>query len=272
MPELPDVENARRRLADTALNRRIAGVHVMDDRILDGIDRATLIERLNGARLTGTRRHGKYLLADLDDGGSLVMHFGMTGDLLFQEDGSQPPPKSGRILLDFDDGSRLVVINRRLWGKLALTDDADRFVADHALGPDALDEAWDLSAFRAALDGRTTAIKSLLMDQHVVAGIGNVYADEILFQARVHPATPARALSHAAQERVLRQTKTVLSTAIDRGAGADDMVLRVPTSWLLRRRERGGKCPHCGRPLTVKAIGGRKTYFCSRDQPRPDLS
>ena len=126
--------------------------------------------------------------------GWLTLHFGMTGDLRYLEPGGDDV-RYDRVRLDFGNG-RLAYVNRRMLGRVGLADDADAFIAAEELGPDALDPAFDLAALAAALDGRRD-VKTVLMDQSVVAGIGNIYADEILFQARLHPKTPGRTLSQA---------------------------------------------------------------------------
>jgi formamidopyrimidine-DNA glycosylase len=172
-----------------------------------------------------------------------------------------------RVRLVFEGGS-LVYVNRRMLGRVGLTDDADAFIATEGLGPDALDPAFDLATLSAALDGRRE-VKAVLMDQSVVAGIGNLYADEILFQARLHPRAPGRSVGKAKRRSLHEKIKTVLQTAIDCGAGAEQFVERLPKGWLLPQRHEGGTCPRGhGQLATIKAAG-RTSYYCPRCQPEP---
>ncbi|MGH6942955.1 MAG: Fpg/Nei family DNA glycosylase, partial [Geminicoccaceae bacterium] len=184
MPELPDVEIYKRHLDQTSLGRRIERVAVNDARILGKLAARTFAARLEGNRFEDTRRHGKHLLVRLARKGWLTLHFGMTGTLRFFEEEADDP-KYDRVRFDFEDG-HLAYVNRRMLGRVGLADDAGAFIRAQDLGPDALDPAFDRKALERALAGRRRDLKTLLMDQAVVAGIGNIYADEILFQARLH--------------------------------------------------------------------------------------
>jgi formamidopyrimidine-DNA glycosylase len=266
MPELPDVELYKRRLDAHALQRKIDAVAVSDARILGDLKQAHFVERLKGNRLERSRRHGKHLLVQLARDGWLTLHFGMTGDLRYVE----PPDAEvsyDRVRLSFAGGS-LVYVNRRMLGRLGLADDADAFIAAAGLGPDALDPAFDLAALSAALDGRRE-VKAVLMDQEVVAGIGNLYADEILFQARLHPKTPGRSLSQARRKALLGNIEEVLQTAVDCGAGAEPLLECLPPSYLLPQRHDGGACPRCGSKLATLKVAGRTSFYCPRCQPAP---
>lgn len=265
MPELPDVEVYRRRLDRGVLNKTIRKVSVSDSRILDGVNAATLARRLKGRRFVDTRRHGKHLLVRLDKGGWVHFHFGMTGAVHHIRDGDRPLPYT-RVRFDFSDGDHLAYTSKRLLGRVGLTADADAFVAEHALGPDALDSEMDLAAFRKALSGTTRAVKAALMDQEALAGIGNVYSDEILFHARIDPRTPATKLDAAKMRRLHRTMRRVLETAVERGAGSDDFIDRVPRGWLLPHRHKDGRCPRSHGALATYKIGGRTSYFCPRCQ------
>ena len=266
MPELPDVELYRRTLDDHALHQEILRAVVSDARILGDLAEKDFVARLKGNRLERSRRHGKHLLVKLSRNGWLVMHFGMTGSLEYLEPAGKDV-SYGRVRLDFKDGS-LAYVNRRMLGRVGLADDADAFVAAEGLGPDALDRSFDLATLSAALDGRRE-VKAVLMDQSVVAGIGNLYADEILFQARLHPRTPGRNLGKAKRKSLFEKIKEVLQTAIDCGAGAEQLLERLPKGWLLPQRHEGGSCPRCGRKLATLKAAGRTSYHCPRCQPEP---
>jgi formamidopyrimidine-DNA glycosylase len=266
MPELPDVELYKRHLDMTCLGRTIRRVVVGDTRILADVSAAELAQRLEGARITASRRHGKHLLVDLGPVGWLTLHFGMTGSLWHFTEGEQDPTYD-RVRLDFADGHHLAYINARLLGRVGLTADADAFIAAQGLGPDALDPRFDLAAFERSLKSRKRDVKSLLMDQEVVAGIGNIYADEILFQARLNPRTRCDRLDADARQRLFGQIKEVLTTATASGAGAERLVDRLPASFLIPHREKGARCPRCGAEIASVKFSGRTAYYCPRCQP-----
>ncbi len=258
MPELPDVEIYRRRLDANSLHKAVDHTHVHDESLLEGASRQKIAQALIGRPLDSTRRHGKYLGAHAAQGGWLLLHFGMTGDLLASSDGA---PEHTALRLDFDDGSHLDFINRRRLGKIAWTDDFDDFLEREGLGPDAM--SLELDAFRQMLDGRRGSIKSLLMNQSAVAGLGNVYTDETLFHAGVRPDRTAGKLSYDEAGAIHRAMRHILRTAIERGADPDDM----PESWILpRRRENDPRCPGCDRALETATVGGRTTYWCRECQ------
>jgi formamidopyrimidine-DNA glycosylase len=266
MPELPDVELFKRRLDRAALGRRIERVVVGDPRILGDLAAADLVARLEGNRLQRSHRHGKHLLVGLTAGGWLSLHFGMTGALVLFDDLADEPAYD-RVRLDFAGGGHLGYVNRRMLGRVGLTDGIDDFIRAEGLGPDALDPNLDQTAFAAALGNRRRDIKSVLMDQALLAGIGNLYADEILFQARVHPKTPVAALDDTRRAQLHRQMRTVLETAIEQGAGAEQEVERLPTGYLLPHRQPDGPCPRCSGSLTAIKVGGRTTILCPACQP-----
>lgn len=265
MPELPDVELYKRRLDQHGLKRRIAKVTVSDERILRGLPAARLRKALEGQRFETSLRHGKHLLARLDRNGWVTFHFGMTGDLL-PFAAAEEEPRYTRVRLDFVDGSHLAYVNRRMLGNVGLTEDAEAFIVDEKLGPDALDPDLDLEAFAAALGSPRRTLKAALMDQSAVAGIGNIFADEILFQAKLHPETRLGALSDADRKRLFEQTRKVLQAAIKHGAGSEQFEERLPASFIIPQRRKGGRCPRCGTPIESFKAGGRTAYFCPNCQ------
>jgi formamidopyrimidine-DNA glycosylase len=267
MPELPDVELYKRHLDAHALHRKIIRAVVSDARILGNLAKKDFVARLEDNRLESSRRHGKHLLVRLARNGWLTLHFGMTGDLRYVEPPDSQVPYD-RVRLEFEGGS-LAYVNSRMLGRVGLADDADAFIAAEKLGPDALEPAFDLAALSAALDGRRE-VKAMLMDQSVVAGIGNIYADEILFQARLHPKTPGQTLGKAKRKALFGKIRQVLETAIDTGAGAEQFLERLPKNYLLPQRHEGGVCPRCHKKLATLKAAGRTSYYCPRHQPEPD--
>lgn len=261
MPELPDVEGFKHILARSALGKIIDRVVVSDARILDSLSAQALSARLEGARLLAAQRHGKHLMASIDRGGWLTLHFGMTGALHFVQDLDKEPPFT-RVRFDFVNDGSLAYTNKRMIGHIGLVEDVADFIADEKLGPDALDRRFDFDAFKAAVLGSKRDVKSILMDQRVMAGIGNIFSDEILFQARVNPAVQIDKLAPTDLRRLFLEIRKVLELAIARGAGSEQFIERMPKGTLLPERKKGGLCPHCGSHLKVLKVGGRTAYCC----------
>jgi formamidopyrimidine-DNA glycosylase len=261
MPELPDVEVFRRRLARGGLRRRIARVRVHEPALLRQVSTRSLTRALTGRSLVATRRRGKYLLARTDHGRWLVLHFGMTGDLHWQPVTDEEPDHAV-LSLELADGRRLVVSSRRKLGEVGLVDDPEELAARHELGPDAL--SLDREAFEALLAQRRGALKNALMDQSAVAGLGNIYVDEILFHARLHPETSLQDLDAGARSRLYRAMRRVVDRAIRARVDPDEL----PRSWLIQRRDAAATCPRCGGGIERRSVGGRTSYLCPACQPR----
>jgi formamidopyrimidine-DNA glycosylase len=270
MPELPDVELFRRQ-SRRAFGRRIARVVLDAPRLLDGISSADLAAALEGNRFVSSRRHGKHLFIGLERNGWLALHFGMTGTLVPLANSAEAPQYT-RMRVDFTDGGALAYTSVRLLGRIGLTDEVRRFVAERGLGIDVLDRRFDARTFERMLAKRKgrrglgTPIKAILMDQSLMAGIGNIYSDEILYQARVHPLTPANHLTAAQVEAVFRSVRRVLRTAIERRADSAHLGVRLPCGFLLRVRGPDGHCPRCRENLATFRLGGRTGYYCPRCQ------
>jgi formamidopyrimidine-DNA glycosylase len=221
--------------------------------------------RLQGTKLVAAQRYGKHLLARIDRGGWLTLHFGMTGALHFVPQPDQEPPFT-RVRLDFANDGSLAYTNKRMIGRVGLVEDATDFIADEKLGPDALDWRFDFAAFKAAVLGIKRDAKSVLMDQEIIAGIGNIYSNEILFQARINPAAPIDKLTPNQLKQLFLKMRDVLKTAIVCGAGSEQFTERMPKSALLPERKKGGLCPRCRLPLKIFKVGGRTAYCCPKCQ------
>jgi len=265
MPELPDVEGFKRMLAKNALRKTIDRVVVSDARILGKLSARTFASRLQGAKLIAVRSHGKHLMANVDRGGWLTLHFGMTGALQFVRSCDEEPPFT-RVRLDFTNDGCFAYTNKRMIGHVGLVEDVADFIADEKLGPDALDRQLDFRAFKTSVLGIKRDVKSVLMDQKIIAGIGNIYSDEILFQARINPAERMDNLAPNQLKRLFLEMREVLKTAIVRGAGSEQYVERMPKGSLLPERNKGGRCPRCRLLLKVFKVGGRAAYCCPRCQ------
>ena len=263
MPELPEVETFKRYLDSTSLHQRITGVDVRDAYVLKRLSARQLPRRLKGRRFENSHRHGKHLFVRAGDGLWLRLHFGMTGSLEYVKD-DEVTPKTARVVFRFADNCRLAFDDQRKFGEIELIEDVDEFLQTRGLGPDALEiSLWQ---FKAILGKHRGAVKAILLNQQWIAGIGNLYADEILFRARMHPATEAASLSDKDLTKLFRATRHVLKRAIALKTDFN----RLPKSWLLTHRGKGGRCPRCGRALKSATIGGRTSWFCTHCQKRSD--
>jgi len=266
MPELPEVETYARYFARHALHQRIARVDVIDERILGEIRKDAFIRRLKGREFTGVRRHGKHLFADA--GATwLHLHFGMTGDLAYYRD---TPPRFAKVVFAFDGGMHLAFEDMRLFGLADLVDSPDDFIEARGLGPDPLDRLFTAKRFAALLEGRRGAVKSLLMTQEFIAGLGNLYVDEILYQTAVHPRRPVHRLKDAEVRAIFAAMRRILRDSIARRARDAEL----PAAYLFNNREVGERCPlrlrsgqaPCGGTIKRTVVFGRTTYFCAKHQ------
>lgn len=258
MPELPEVETYTRYFAKHALRQRIARVDVRDPRILGEIRPEAFARRLKGAEFTSVRRHGKHLFADAGKAW-LHLHFGMTGDLAYYRDAEQQP-RFARVVFAFKNGAFLAFEDMRLFGLVDLIADPDAFIAASKLGPDPL--ALRLPQFRELLAKRKGAVKSLLMSQEIIAGLGNLYVDEILFQTGIHPRRPVNRLEDAEVRAIHTAMLRILRDTIARhGREAE-----LPPRYLIHHRVEGERCPRCGGTIARSVVFGRTTYFCRKHQ------
>ena len=261
MPELPDLEVFKRYVDSTSLHQDIEKIEVKNGKVLGGVSAGGLQGGLEGRKFESTRRHGKHLFVELDDGGWLLLHFGMTGGLKYYRDAGLEP-KHARVLFYFTNGYHLALDDQRLFGKVDLIGDPDDFIEEKELGLDPVD--LDFPAFRERLAGRRGEIKATLMNQRVFAGIGNIYSDEILFQVRLHPRTSVAWLDGDALHYLHQQTRRVLRAAIEHGAYPGDL----PESFLLPHRREGADCPRSNGKIQKTKAAGRTAYYCPACQPR----
>lgn len=257
MPELPDVEVLKTLADRTIRGRGIQRVELSEPRLLETPPAATFKHHIEGSHVRATRRHGKYLFAVLGRG-ALYFHFGMTGTLQWGK--GADVPEHTRMILWCHENDRLAYVCQRKLGRFGWTADIGKLLAEKDLGPDAL--ALDVNAFRERLQARHGSIKSALMNQSTLAGIGNIYSDEILFHAKIAPQSDARALGEKHWRALYTATQHVLHTAVDKGARPNAM----PHSWLLPRRQAGATCPKCGGTVEHGHAGQRSTYWCPNCQ------
>jgi formamidopyrimidine-DNA glycosylase len=261
MPELPEVETFKRYLDSTSLHQRITNVEVRDAYVLKRVSARQLARRLKGRRFENSHRHGKHLFVRAGDALWLRLHFGMTGSLEYLNH-DEAPPKTARVIFRFAKKCRLAFDDQRKFGEIELIEDVGEFLQTRGLGPDAL--KISLWQFKAIVGKHRGAVKAILLNQQLIAGIGNLYADEILFRARMHPATEAIRLSEKDLARLFRATRYVLEKAIALKTDFN----RLPKSWLLIHRGKPGRCPRCGRKLKSATVGGRTAWFCAHCQKR----
>ena len=259
MPELPEVEGYTRYFTQHALHQRVTRVDVRDERILS-VRKEQLARALRGHEFTSVRRHGKHLFADA---GSqwLHLHFGMTGDLAYYRD-DKDEPRFARVVFEFANGAKLAFEDMRLFGVVGLTSSPEDYIEEHSLGIDPLDPAFTLKRFREIVAKRRGAAKSLLMSQDVIAGIGNLYADETLYEASIHPRRPVDELSDAEVRAIHTAIRRILREVIARRYKGGHW----PARYLTNHREEGERCPRCGGTIARTVVFGRTTYYCKRHQ------
>ncbi len=273
MPELPEVETIVRQLAPLVAGTRLRRLEVNDPRWCAPMPSEELGAALSGRRVERLWRRGKYLVWDLDGAIHLVMHLRMTGTLLWEPGGR---PAHTRVVLDLD-GGRIVFVDPRRFGTGTLVLGAAALTAFFAarLGVEPLEAEFTAAHLRSLARGRRAPIKAFLLDQRNLAGVGNIYADEALFRARVHPLRAAGTLRPGQYALLRDAVVAVLRAGIQaRGASIDDY--RDPDGvrgsfqdrFLVHRRE-GLPCPTCGRAVRKLVVGGRGTYVCEGCQPRP---
>ncbi len=271
MPELPEVETARRLIADLALDRRIVGVDNADTFVCRPHSPGELREALTGRVLTAAHRRGKAMWCETSGadgspgpGPDLGIHLGMNGRIVvtapdgWVAEGGDPPGRDAqprkaewdRFTLEFADGGRMALFDKRRLGRIQLNPDIG------ALGPDAGEVTP--AEFRALITKGTIAVKARLLDQSKIAGVGNLLADEALWQAKLPPATPVSRLQRKDADRLYRALRSVLSSAVAKGG--------VHTGDVIAARRPGGTCPRCGREMVHGTVGGRSTWWCSREQ------
>lgn len=261
MPELPDVEVFKQYFDATALHQPVGAVPVIDEGMLGAVLAAELESTLRGRTFERTARHGKWLFARTSAGAWLVLHFAMTGFLKYFKRPEQEPSHV-RLLVAFENGYRLAYDARRRLGTIDLVGEPEELIRDRQLGPDPLDEAFNCRRFQALLEHRRGMIKPALMDQQLLAGLGNVYADEILFQAGVHPRRKVSELDEGQRRELHRCLQRVIRQAV--AARADPGEL--PPGYLIPHRREAGSCPRCRRPLERLRVSGRTAYMCTECQ------
>jgi formamidopyrimidine-DNA glycosylase len=278
MPELPEVEVVRRGLERLVVGRTIESVRVLNTRSIRRhlLGPQDFADRLTGRVIAGARRRGKYFWLPLDDEAAILGHLGMSGQLLVQPT-TAPSPTQLRIVLSLDHGLDLRFADQRTFGGLWVIDQAAEIPHEIAhIGPDPLDPLFDIDAVVMRLTRRRTNVKRALLDQSLVSGVGNIYADEALWIARLHYARPTRTLRRREGRRLLEAvTEVMVSALAEGGTSFDSLYVDVngesgyfERSLNVYGRE-GEPCRRCATPIRRDSFMNRSSYFCPVCQPRP---
>ncbi|MGZ8736463.1 MAG: bifunctional DNA-formamidopyrimidine glycosylase/DNA-(apurinic or apyrimidinic site) lyase [Nocardioides sp.] len=281
MPELPEVEVVRRGLEAHVVGRTIERVDVLHPRPvrrhLGGP--ADFAARLTGRRVEGARRRGKYLWLPLDNGDALMGHLGMSGQMLVQP-AAAPDERHLRVRLGLDADYELRFVDQRMFGGLALSDGGAELPSEIAhIARDPMDPEFDDDLFVARVRKKSSGIKRILLDQTVVSGVGNIYADEALWLARLHGDRPGQRLTRAQVVEVLAGVRQVMASALDQGGTSFDALyvnVNGESGYFDRSLQAYGQegraCRRCGTPVVRVSFMNRSSYFCPTCQPRPRRS
>jgi formamidopyrimidine-DNA glycosylase len=276
MPELPEVETIRLQLAPALEGRRLERIEVLDPRWCEPAPPASIADALDGRVIETTGRRGKYLILSFEDDIHLVMHLRMTGNLLLVPAGAEEPAYL-RVRMALEGGEKLLFVDVRRFGTgdVLLGSDALSEYFASRLGVEPLSSDFTAEALRAQARGRKQPVKAFLLNQERVAGVGNIYADEALFRARIHPLRPVGTLRRPQVEALRDAVVETLELGIDsKGASIDDYRQvdgargSFQDRFLVHTRE-GEPCPRCGTPIRKLRAAGRGTYICPSCQRRP---
>lgn len=267
MPELPEVETIVRNHRPQLVGRRI--VRYTSSWPKNSLPSLPRVRRaLAGRTILDLTRRGKFIIFGLDDGAHLLVHLRMSGRFAWQTDHA-PPPRHVRARWDLDDGSRLLFCDARKFGRITHT--RDLAAATAGLGPEPLSRGFTGDVLYALLHSHRRQLKPLLLDQSVVAGLGNIYTDEALFRAGLHPARRSDALSRQQVRRLHAAIRRVLRLAIRKQGTSIDWI--YPGGWMQQRLRVYGRagqpCRTCRTPIVALRIAQRGTHVCPRCQPRP---
>jgi formamidopyrimidine-DNA glycosylase len=276
VPELPEVEVVRRGVEQWVVGRAVRSAEVLHPRSARR-HTADLAARMTGRTVTGARRRGKYLWLPVGDDEALLAHLGMSGQLIV-DDPDRPPEKHLRARFTFTDGGPdLRFIDQRTFGHLMLTGTKDGIPEPIAhIAPDPLEDAFDEETFSRALRRRRTGVKRALLDQSLISGVGNIYADEALWRARLHWARPTETLTTAEVTRLLAGVREVMAAALAAGGTSfDSLYVNVngESGYFERSLNVYGRrdepCARCGSAIRRDAFMNRSSFTCPTCQPRP---
>ena len=278
MPELPEVETIRAQLAERIPGRTFTRVEVYDPKLVSPEEPGWFADGVTGRRIVGVDRRGKYLLIELDDGRTLAVHLRMTGRLHWQAGAPDPGERFLRARFHLDDGSSLTFGDMRRFGRAWLVDGDRREREAYwraRVGVEPLTPRFTARVLAQLLEGRRGPIKAVLLNQALVAGLGNMYVDEALFAARIHPLRPAGDLDPEEIRRLHRAIRDRLAAAVAAGGASidsyrDGLGEKGSMQDLLRVHLHAGEpCPRCGTTIRKTRVAQRGTYWCPTCQPEP---
>jgi len=277
MPELPEVEVVRLGLLDHAVGRTIRDVRVLHERAVrrhaGGAD--DFAARLRGRRVVGAHRRGKFLWMSLDDGSAVLAHLGMSGQMLVRSDGDDPTHL--RIAFDLDDGKHLLFVDQRTFGGMLVTEVEESVPLEVLhIARDPLDPLFDDADFLARLRRKDTGIKRALLDQTLISGVGNIYADEALWRSSLHYARSARGLRRAEAEALLAHVRDVMTEALEQGGTSFDALyvnVNGESGYFSRSLDaygrEGAPCRRCDTAIVREPFMNRSSFRCPKCQPKP---
>lgn len=254
MPELPEVNTVKQGFHDTVLNLEVMDVEVYDDKILRNVSSSDFVTTLLGQRFIDTYRQGKYFFGILDNGIHVLFHLGMTGDLVYYMEQTDRP-KYERFSIAFSNGLLLGYQDPRKFSNISIIENLETYLQKIQLGPDAL--VISRPHFQSIFAGRKTSVKAILLNQQLVAGIGNLYADEICYQAKIHPGSKAGALTKIQLNRMHNRMQDILNEACTREA----YYQVYPDDWFWQWRTDQTDYLEGKGPVRKQKIAGRTTYF-----------
>ncbi|MHA1775331.1 MAG: Fpg/Nei family DNA glycosylase [Promethearchaeota archaeon] len=267
MPELPEVETYRRYFSLTSLNQTVKEVEILDATILRCPNLEDFVKKIKCSTFIKTTRIGKYLFVHLYPRGVLLLHFGMTGDIRYNRREELPNlapiiTRHDRIRFYFDSNGVLSIISQRKFARIEWWPSVQDCINIRKLGKDALE--IELNEFIEVIQSSTRAIKAILLDQHRISGLGNLYADELLFQTQISPLSSGNQLFTSQIEKLWKKMRKILKIAVDLAADYG----KFPENFFLFSRKIEGVCPRCNTKLEKTIIGQRTTIFCPKCQHR----
>jgi formamidopyrimidine-DNA glycosylase len=273
MPELPEVEVVCRGLAPMLIGRKIEAITFGEQKLRLPLPDREMSNWVTGRKVTAVRRRAKYIIIELDSAALLVIHLGMTGRLgLFPT--HTPPAKHDHACWRLDNGLEMRFNDTRRFGSIQMFSSEETAVEFFsALGPDPFWASFTSTYLSELAKGRSQPVKNFLMDNRIVTGIGNIYASEILFASRVNPTTPVRELTSKEWRKIVMNSRTILTAAIDCGGStiADYVNSSGEKGYFQTRLQVYGRdnepCPDCREAISQVRLGGRASYYCSRCQP-----
>jgi formamidopyrimidine-DNA glycosylase len=278
MPELPEVESVRRQLEPALVGRRLEHVVILDPRLVRPYEPAEVAAELEGERVAGLERRGKYLVVRFESGRVLLIHLRMTGSLRHAPSGSLPDEPHRRAVVTLDDGSDVAYRDVRRFGTWLLLEpgEAEPYIAER-VGDEPLDALFTAARLGERLAGRRTSLKAALLDQRTLAGMGNIYADEALWRARLNPLRAASGLDRSELRRLHRGIRSALAHGLARqGSTLRDYRLPDGSGGSMQDEfrvygRRDEPCDRCGTSIARTQVAGRTTWFCPTCQPEePD--